>query len=202
MNKKYVVAVIIIVGIVGYALYTQLIKPTLDDRMVSAVVPMTIQNEDLAFAFTYPSGEAGYTLIEPPVPTTTASGLQKVYLLMDTQEYIAFQQSESAETPPTVSVFVVKMPDVEVEGDRETRLIAWAEQYPQFSSYAVKNDDTEHYDLDGVDAIRYSTDGLYRQQVYLASYRGNAYVFVGQYNDDADGIRDMYLHLVNSVTFE
>ena len=205
MKKQFILLLIIVLALVGFFLYKQVVKPQLDNRTVATVVSATITNETLGFGFTFPSGEAGFSMIEPPLPEGSVDGLQKIYLIMDTQSYLMYQQGDDAETPPAVSVFVFTMPDMEsADGlDRLGKLKLWAETYSRYSSYALKTSDIETVEMDGIKAIRYTAEGaLYKQQVYLVSYQGNIYMFAGQYINDADTIRDMYLQLVASATFD
>ncbi len=196
---------IIGVLIVGALLFGYVIKPRLDNRMVSVVAPVTIANQELQFSFQYPSGEEGYTLIEPPIPETTASGLRKVYLIMSSPEYIAFQSSSSgAETPPSVSVFVLQRPPAAADetASRLERLQEWASQNPQFSSWLARTGGPEEVEVDGVKAWHYFTDGTYQQEVYLIGYQDNIYVFTGQYIEETDPIRSMFIDVIQSIALD
>jgi hypothetical protein len=204
--KKQFVILLVVVGLVlgGVFLYQQLIRPQLDNRTVTTVAPMKITNEVLGVEFTYPSGENGYSLIEPPIPEGNSDGLQKVYLIMGTQAYIEHQSLVDTETPPSVSVFVFTMPESlpGSEGvDRSAKLLIWAETYARYSSYALRTTEPETVEVDGVRAIRYQTDGLYNQSVYLMSYQGKVYMFTGQYDSVEDEIYQMFNELIASVTF-
>ncbi|MCA9362196.1 hypothetical protein KC906_02380 [Candidatus Kaiserbacteria bacterium] len=201
-KRKIILISTVVLAVVGYVLFMQVIKPQLDGRMVTAVVPMVIENDGLSYGFTYPSGEQGYTLIEPPLPESPTDGLQQVFIIMDTQDYIKYQApGNGAAAPAAVSVFVVELPELPEGVDRLAHLTTWAEANPQFSSYSRRTTEPESLTLDGVKAVRYHTDGAFRQTVHLATYQGNAYVFVGQYEDDTDAIRAMYDELITSVTF-
>ena len=206
--KKIIIIleVVILLFIGGWFLYTKVIEPRLDARTVTAVVPMEIDNQVLEFGFTYPSGEEGYALIEPMIATTTIDGLKKAYILMETKEYIAFQNPvEGTKTPPSVSIFVLEMPTLSEEIEslgRMERLRAWAELYPQYSSIESLNGEVEEVVLDGNRVFRYQTEGeTYRQEIYLANHQGNVYVFTGQFSEESDAIRTMYTELISSVLF-
>ncbi len=207
MKKTYIILGVILLVLVSILVYVKVVKPQLDNRTVTAVVPTTIENEEMAFAFTYPSGEEGYTLIEPQVSTSSDSIIKEVYLLLDTKEYISFQGEEvDGEAPATVSIFVTTLPkEVETEGAEEVsrvdRLRKWAEQNAPLSSYNLKTSEPEQIELDGIATLKYKTDGLYKQEVYLSTYKGNVYVFTGQYNEETDAIRIMFTNLMNSVMF-
>lgn len=204
MKKQYFIygAIIILVA-VGVVLYQQIIRPQLEARTISVVVPTIIKNDESFFEFTYPSGEDGFALIEPPLPPETSDGLNKVYLMMENQAYIDFQNTKDTETPPSVSVFVFRMPDdLEVsEGSAEAQLEAWAKKYGRYTSYDLKTSDLEAITVDSIDGFHYFADGLYRQETYLLSYRGNVYMFTGQYDQDSDATRVMFTNLIDSVIF-
>jgi len=197
---KILVAVVLVV--VGVVVYQQVAKPMLDDRMVARTVIMPIENEPLGFGFRYPSGETAYTLIEPPVPTTTSSGLQKAYLLFDTAAYQSFEVTADTETPPSVSVFVFALPSEDNDDiDRKTQLQTWIEAHAPFTSYGLKTTELEVTELDGVLAYHYRAEGLYQQEVYVAMYRDHVYVFTGQFIAEEDAIRTMFNDLVASAVF-
>lgn len=79
---------------------------------------------------------------------------------------------------------------------------SWVERFPQFSSYPLRIDEPEIIDIDGIPTLRYHTEGGYKQEVYVSSYRGVIYVFTGQYENESDEICDMYKNLINSVVYE
>lgn len=203
-KKAYIIS-IITVTIVGLVLYVQIIKPKLENRMIDTVVPATITSQTFPLEFTYPSGTSAYTLIEPPVPTTTSSGLQKVYLIIDNQSYLDFQADKKMKTPPTVSILIFQKPE-STEKDKEMKrselLKVWAEQHPQYTSFDQKTVEPEIVELDGVGALHYLADGVYQQEIYVAAYDHNTYVFTGQFEDEASDIHNMFAEMMQSVIFD
>lgn len=201
MRSLYIVGTIIaLVGIISL-IYLKIISPYLDDRTVSTTFPVTIHDDFGDFTFSYPAGEKAYTLVEPPVPTTTSTGLQKVYIILNTQDYIALEDSD-IDTPPTVSVFVFQRIESDEEGTRLEKLQFWIEQFSQFSSYSSRVDEPEVIDIDGIPTMRYHTEGTYKQEVYVSTYRGIIYVFTGQYENESDEIFNMFTKLISSVVYE
>ena len=59
----------------------------------------------------------------------------------------------------------------------------------------------ENVEIDGVSAVKYSTEGIYNQDFHIASYSGNVYVFAGQYENPEDKNVQMYQNLISSITF-
>lgn len=204
MNKKYVflgVVVAVIVG--GVVIMDQVVQPLLDSRTVETVVSAQIKVPEYDFAFSYPSGVAGYVLVEPPVATTSES-LKKAYLMFEYGQYLDYRSAEAnAQTPPAVSVFVFALPG-KAEGStlgRSERLMQWIEENPQYTSFNRRNSEVEEVEVDGVSAVSYSTEGIYFQDFTIASYSGNAYIFAGQYEVAGDSNVLMFTDLINSVTF-
>jgi len=207
--KKIYLVIVVVVAVIGYFVYTSILKPQLDNRTVTAVVPMTIKSSDTSLEFTYPSGEDGYSLIEPPVPEGLSDGLRKVYILMDTHDYIEFQKDKNGDTPPTVSVFVLDFPNslyglngLTEDSKRIDKLKAWAQKYTKYSSYNQKTAEPEEVKLDGALTLHYLTKGDYQQDVYVVMYNGKVYVFNGQFTKDKENIHKMFKELIGSVVFD
>lgn len=199
MKKSYLIfAVVVVIALA--AAFVLFVKPMLDDRTVAITAMMTIDRPDIELAFRYPSGEAAYTLIEPPLPEDGTSPITDVFLIMPTPEYIDYQNGKGI-TPPSVSVFVIPQPESTVEGGRIARLQNWAENNPQFSSFTSVTSEPEVVEVDGAKALKYLTDGTYKQEVYLVSYSGNIYIFTGQYEEEDDQIRQMFTTFMSEVTF-
>mgnify|MGYP001175858646 CR=1 FL=1 len=200
MKKSYLIFGAI-AAVVLAVVFIFVVKPAMEDRTVATTAVMTIDRQDLDVAFTYPSGEDAYTLIEPPVPAGEDSPIQGVFLMMPTPQYIDYQNDKGS-TPPSVSLFVLPQPEDDGgEGGRITRLQRWAESNSQFSSYAAITSEPEVVEVDGVKALRYFTAGTYNQEVYLVQYSGRIYVFTGQYEEEEDSIRGMFVNFMQEVTF-
>lgn len=206
-SKSYLIAVIVllVVLVIASVVYSKIVKPSLDNRTVSVTTEVTIENKELNLSFSYPSGDSAYALLEPPVAPEEADGLKKVYILMDSKKYFEFQAAtELVDTPPTVSIFILeekKTGEAIDEENRSVRLLAWAERNPQYTSFFEKSAEPELVKVDGVDAYHYTTEKNYRYDMYLISYKGNIYVFAGQFEDELDDIHGMYQKLISSVIF-
>lgn len=206
MNKHIILKVtgclVVLFGLL-FVLTQQLVRPMLNDRMVEVVVEMPIVVEEYKFGFTYPSGIEGFALVEPPVATTSQS-LRKAYLLFENSQYREYQTAQgSMQTPPAVSVFVFTLPEKSPTdtASRSERLMKWIENNPQYASFHKKVGDVTEVDMDGLTAIKYSTEGIYHQDFHIVSYSGYAYVFAGQYENTEDEHVAMYTKLIDSVTF-
>jgi hypothetical protein len=127
--------------------------------------------------------------------------------MIPTEEYAAFQSAEAGgETPASINVFVFTLEDVEVpEGtekpERITRLQNWAADNTALTSFSQALNTPDIVEIDGLKALHYRADGLYQQDVYLASYRGLVYMFVGQFNEETDLTYTAFQSLIASVSF-
>jgi hypothetical protein len=150
------------------------------DRTVVAVTNETIARPEVTLSFTYPSGETAFSLAES---VATSSGeVLAGYVLMPSDEYRAFTErgEEVRETPAAISVFVFSMEGVAtstetasgtVRLERLERLAAWATERDAITSFTRAQAPPEVVEIDGVNAYRYRADGLYQQEIYLASYQ-------------------------------
>jgi hypothetical protein len=206
MNKKYIflgigLGVVLIAG--AYVANEQVVRPMLDDKMVEDVVGAPILVDEYDFAFKYPSGVEGFALVEPPVASTSLS-LKKAYLMFEYSQYLEYQNSEQVgQTPPAVSVFVFALPEKSETGtsSRSERLLQWVNENPQYTSFNKKVGETTEVEVDGVTAMKYTTEGFYTQDFHIMSYSGNAYIFASQYENSDDANVAMYTNLINSITF-
>ena len=218
MNTKYIPFFIILaIFAVGGVAYYAAIKPALDNRTVSVVTPAVISRPDLALTFTFPSGEAGYAMMEQAgtaVSTTTAgnssssdslasSTLRQMYVIMDTPAYTIYQaEGWQGEVPPTMTIMVFDISGDISDVSREEKLKNWARSNAALSAYNQVVGEPVTLDLDGVNALQYTIPGDYTTTFTLASYKDNVYFFAGQYELETDDIKNTYHALVDSVEFD
>lgn len=221
-----ILIIALITGLLAAIVYISIIKPQEEERANTAEA--TVSRPEVDLSFSYPSGEAGLSLIEPP--TTDNTALLEAFILMPFADYQAIQASEPpTESPASISIFVFEEAETEesatitletasgtagtaeVEENtatdtprvgRITRLQNWATDNQNLTSFNQAKNTPEVVDLDGVNALYYEADGLYQQQIYLAAYKGNIYMFVGQYDSESDPIYQQFKDLMTKVSFE
>ncbi len=203
MNKKHAFLIGLAILVLAIAVYFIWGKGWLSKQTNSVVVDQTVHNSELSLSFTYSSGEDGYSLVEPPVE----GNLIDAWIIMPTADYVSYQQAENTDAPASMSVFVFKLPDESVADTEErtgriTRLQNWANENKTITLIDRAYGTPEVVELDGVKALQYDTTGLFEQSIYLASYQGNVYMFVGQYNRPTDEIKVDFEKLMTSVRFE
>jgi hypothetical protein len=205
LNKKTIAIFIgiLILGLIlaGYVWYK---NHQSRDTGISASTEM-VNSKDFNISFSYPTGDNGLSLIEPP---NENQKFLKAYIMMPPASYESFVKSKMAgEAPASVSVFIFTLDDsvastTQEEPNRITRLQNWAKDNDAFSSFSQAKNTPDIVDLDGVNAVHYRAGGLYQQDIYLASYHGYVYMFVGQYDTEKDITFTALQQLIASVVFE
>lgn len=195
----YLALALTFVFLIGFA-YTQYLKPQLDNRTVVVTAQVPVVSTAAPLQFKFPSGPDALALIEPPTGDVVETGIKEVYLLMDNKEYLDFSK-EGGVPPATISMFVLPYVEV-VETDglkRAEKLQAWAVANPQFSSWGAATTELQSVEIDGVQAITYKTESVYKQDVYVALHNDDIYVFTGQYEKEGDDMQKMFTGILAEV---
>lgn len=206
-----IVGVLVVVGLLGaYAWY----RYSTDENRTISTDKETVVADEYALTFSYPVGDNGLTLIEPPVE---GQPFKKAYLLIPSDAYTAFtQNTEATEAPAAVSVFLFDLPPAASStsatetattgsstlSSRMTRLQNWAIENAPLTSFNLSQGTPEVVEIDGVNAFHYRADGLYQQDVYLATYQGNVYLFISQFNAESDLTYTAFQDMINSISFD
>jgi hypothetical protein len=207
MNKK----ILIIVGIVIALILAFVCLRQFAGAPSTVDIPVqqqTVVSEESRFSFQYPAGEAGFAVVEPPA----TGGIKESFILIPSNEYADFQTAtEARETPASISVLVFALEaepetdetDDSAESDsRITRLQNWAADNTILTSFNVAKATPDIVEIDGVKALHYQADGLYQQDIYLASYRSLVYMFVAQYDAEDDLTIASFPALIQSISFD
>lgn len=190
----------------------------------------TVRRTDVALSFSYPSGENGFILVESG--TDSSPELLRAFLLTPTTDYREFAgATTSGEMPATVSLFVYSLPEDSptttmststvfvtssppllgatssatgtiAEASRLDRLAQWANERTSLTLYQSAREAPQQVEIDGVDALYYTADGLYQHDIYLASYQGRAYLFIGQYDSISDFTYREFQKLLTTISFD
>lgn len=216
-NQKNIVAVIVaVVTVVILGAVYYFFGPPSNDRMIVTNTTETIANEELNFSFSYESGETALSSMETLPEQFGSSTLQKMYMLMDTRELESFNQAkekgEVREAPPAISVLVfekastteaiVASSTASSSDSSVEKVKQWAKDNNQFTNFNLATSDIEETEIDGASAIHYQTDGLYKQDVYVARYGKKMYLFVGQSMNEGDYMQESFKKVIDSVLFE
>ncbi len=213
-NQKNIVTVIVAfltIAVVGGVYY--FFGPQADNRTVVTNAIETIANKDLNFSFSYESGETALSSMET-LPEQFGGTLLKMYVLMESKELDAFNQAkekgETRETPPAISVLVFERATSTESSATTTasssssmeKVKQWAVDNSQFTNINLVQGEIEEIEMDGATAIHYRTDGLYKQDVYVARYGKKMYLFVGQSMNEGDYMQSAFQKVIESVLFE
>jgi hypothetical protein len=212
MDTKKKLGILAVIVIISIAIGILTIRPWMQNRTIPAVVIEKIERPELNISFTFPSGEDAYSYIEPTLSATSTDGKPiAAFIMIENDAYIAFQDpSFVGETPPSMSIFVYKKPEVDAtivtgtntpDVSRFEQLQNWAEANSALTAYTQRKGTSEEVNLDGATALHYQADGLYQQDTYVVFYKGKYYTIVGQYNATTDAIYADFQNLVHSISF-
>lgn len=209
MNKNIKLGLIIVVLVAFVGVVYYFFGPQAKDRMVVTDVAERVVNEELEFSFAYESGETALSSIESQPEQLGDISLKKMYVLMESKTMIDFQNStEGGETPPTISILVFDpklSSSATVTATSTTvadKIKNWASDNNSFTNINLANGQVEEVEIDGVPAIKYETDGLYAQDVYIARFGGLMYLFVGQHLEAGDYMDTSFDKVIASVWFQ
>ncbi|MEZ4104068.1 MAG: hypothetical protein R3B60_02145 [Candidatus Paceibacterota bacterium] len=183
--------------------------PQAKNRTVVTDVMERVVNEEFNFSFAYESGETALSSIESSPEQLGNGSLQQMYVLMESKAMIDFQnKEEGTEAPATISILVFD-PDlssstleVATSSTVGEEIKSWAMANNGFTNINLAKGEVEEIKVDGAPAVKYQTDGLYEQDVYIARYRGLVYLFVGQYLEVGDYMDTSFDKVMESVWFE
>ena len=209
MNTKLNKQALIVIGailfiatiLVGYQLVVH------EEQQTTLGTTKTVNDETYGLSFSFDEGEEAFTLVEPPV---NQAGIQKSYIMLLTKAYADYQQSDNvAEAPAGMNVFILTLEEegntenatTAEQSDRMTRLKHWAMRFDGLTQYSKKKAEPEEVEIDGLKALKYQTEGLYQQTIYLATYKNNVYMFIGQYTEQSDITYTAFEKLLTTISF-
>lgn len=220
-NRNLIIsALIIIVLIVGAVWYVSNrdVDPT---QLEVPGVAQEVVNEELDIEFTYYGSFEGYTLLESPDGANLGDPLLlKAYTLVDADQYADSEGAVGSDLP-SISVIIFAEEDeatstaaVTPAGtstgtttedqteEEEVSLSEWAAAHGGFTAYGSRTGEPEEVTVDGVSAIRYTSDGgTFTSETYVLNHRGKYYIFIGQYTDEESEIRTAFRKFMSQVYF-
>jgi hypothetical protein len=136
--------------------------------------------------------------------------MKKTYLLIADSDYKDYAAAtEPREAPASISVFILALEEAASStastterGSRITRLQNWAMDNKSLTSFHLTKTTPDIIEIDGVKALHYKADGLYQQDIYLASYKGMVYMFTAQYDKETDLTYKAFQEIMKSVSFD
>lgn len=208
-NKNKVVIGVVLVLIVAGVVWG-VVRPWLQNRTIPVTVMETIERPELNISFAFPSGEDAYSYFEPQFEASSTNGPLAGFIMLKSDAYQAYQADGFVgEAPPSMSIFIyeekeeiIPLGATNTESvDRATKIRLWAEANSSLTSYNLALTAPQDTLLDGAKAIRYKTDGLYPQDVYVVFHQNNFYVITGQYDGESDPQYQAFQELVKSLLF-
>lgn len=149
-------------------------------------------DQSLSISFEYLEG---YAALEVGSGTSTPE-IIKTIVLMEESEYqsIINGEREGGEGPPSIII-------VGHENPQNLSPEAWAQAFPQISTYELKRGEVERIEVDGKEAIQYEADGLYANRSVVFVNNGKAYIVNGSYLEKDSKIYKDFEKLVGSIKF-
>ncbi len=210
MTKKQIFITVAVIVVLAVGIGFTVARPWLQNRTIPVTVMEKIERPLLNISFTFPSGEDAYSYFEPQFDLSASSGPRAGFIMLPSEDYQAYQADGfMGEAPPSMSIFVYEEKEeiipvgaTNTDGvDRATKIRLWAEANSGLTSYNLAQTPPEDTTIDGAKAIRYKTDGLYPQDVYVVFHQNNFYVITGQYDGEADPQYQAFQDLVKSILF-
>lgn len=199
-KKTYIIISLLLLAVVAAASYAFFFRP--QARYVAFNQAELVSRPDINLEFSYVGGPDALSLVEVPVE---GEPLRGAFIMMPSSDYLLVRSDPEAETPASISIFVFTLPELSSENAEETsrmdKLKAWANDNPSLTGIGETENEPEEIELDGVKGLKYMTEGAYPQEIRLFIYRGFVYMFVGQYEDSSDNLRDEYEALMQTVFF-
>lgn len=197
-KKIYLIITLLIIAVAAAASYVFFFRP--QARYVEFNQSELVSRPAIDLEFSFVAGPDALSLVEAPVEGEPLKG---AFILMSSSDYIEVHNNTATETPASISIFVFTLPEQENQDLSKTDLLReWAMDNQSLTGINVSEGEPEEIELDGVKGIKYNTVGAYNQEVQLFNHRGRAYMFVGQYDDTTEDLRDDFEELMQTVVFQ
>jgi len=153
---------------------------------------LTYSQTEIGFEFDYPEGPEGYA-IDEKTPSDLGIGLLKNIILSRTEDSLR-ETPVGGEGPPVIVISVF-------QNFMKLFPRAWADENTQYSNINLIMGEVDDVAVDGANAIRYMSDGLYVSENVVVAHGDNMYVITCQsLNTDSLMCRD-YQALIESIRF-
>ena len=175
--KKFTIPILIVILLIIGGLYVATQKNNSTDSAQPPSDNQSTETSEFASSktplrFSYPSGQGGYTLIQPPITEQDEPGLLEALVLFRTHEYEELLQSEGGrEGPPSINVLVFSF-----EGQTTEE---WLVENSLFTNYQENN--VQEIQIDGKAGVSYDWDGLYQGRTVAVAHDGEIYIFTGTF---------------------
>jgi hypothetical protein len=192
--KNIIIAVVfILLCIAGWYFFVKNDRTNSENRVdVGALNETTelVRADDFHLEFRYP--KEAYTMLSAPLSgELQGSDLVASFVVVETAPYDAAVANGATEYPPIMSITVFANEEDETASSTEyvpraQRLEEWARTYRGLTNIdGQKTEQVTETDVDGVNGITYTTDGLYTNKTYILAYRGYIYLVTMQSNGEA-----------------
>lgn len=151
------------------------------------------RNDDLGIRFEYRVAPDGYELVKGDASAVPQKSLVEYVSLFNSKELEELKVSNiPREYPPAISVFIYDNPYK--YSPRE-----WVEKENIVSGLNLATSAVSDFEISGVPAVRYFTDGLYPADVIVALNNGRIYYISGSFISKDAPIRKDFLQILQTL---
>jgi len=198
MKNVLIIGALVLIFIIGFFGFTRVTDRAVQNEHIPTgeVVLETHEDTEVGFSFQYRTEPDGYTLLELPRDSYTDPAFVKLYTLAPTREYENFiQDTEASEGPPSIGIAVF-------ENTQKQSASVWVDAHPSLSNMGLVTGDVARDEVvGGANAVRYTIDGLYRNDTVAIAHGGYIFLLSGAYLEEGSRIHEDFKTLVTSVTF-
>jgi hypothetical protein len=150
---------------------------------------------DLGISFDYQSGTKGYSLTQPETETENASSIVKrIVLTRENDQALADTATVAFDAPLTITLTIYNN-----EKNQQPR--DWANDHKTYSNIELRVSEPAALSISGANALRYTTEGLYRTDNVVIVHEGKVYLFSGSYFNENSQIHKDFLELLGTIEF-
>lgn len=194
---KNTVTAVLILAILGGGIFYLLTKNTgtnNEDSMTGDKNLETFVMSNAGLTFTYRGGESGYVLTRQDPQTVSEDNFLDGVILTPSKDVADMATREGGEGSPTLNLSVF------VNTEREAPS-TWVTSHPLASNIDLATSPVKESIVGGANAVSYTTDGLYQNQVTVIAHGGYIFVTSGAYLDTTSQTYVDYKPWLDSFTF-
>lgn len=216
-DKKVLIVVatvaFLVLGVAFYLVGSPSSLTTGNERVVYDLpgIQQEVERPEYSLRFKYNSGPDGFSLIESNPVLPEVPELEHITVIMETPRYVESQNGvRDINSIPSITVIVFNKPQrttTDENGATTTESVTlsleeWVRTHPALTKYNDRVGEIETTKIDGRDSLTFMADDVFKSQTYVTQYRGNYYIFNGQFENEDSLIRTAFKAFIDSVILE
>jgi hypothetical protein len=152
-------------------------------------------NGEFKFQIEYRTQPDGYVLQEPEISRFASPSPRKALVLMQAKDFDELMQStEPRDGPPAISIAVYS-------NEAEVSAEEWVRSQVTVSGFHAEEAALAPETVGGIEAVRYSADGLYQSDTVAISHGGYLFLLSGTYLEPESVIRSDFNRILETFVF-